>query len=126
MNCVLDASALLAFLKDEPGAETVDAALPHAMISTVNWAEVVQKSLSQNIDTQGMGRDLEALGLSIQPFTAEQAEIAGTLWQETRGFGLSLGDRACLALGMHKSLPVLTTDRVWKELTLTLEIKLLR
>ena len=99
MTTVLDASALLGFLQDEPGCDQVEAVLPEAVISSVNWAEVVQKSIAAGIDVEGMRNDFEALGLRILPFTAEEAELAGQLWQQTRQQtrqrGLSLGDRAC-------------------------------
>jgi ribonuclease VapC len=116
MNVALDASALLAWLQDEPGAEQVDAVLNEAVMSTVNWAEVYQKSLAHNVDTTNLREDLELLGMRIEPFTTQQAEIAAGLWQRTRSAGLSLGDRACLALASELKHPVLTTDKVWTEL----------
>lgn len=63
-------------------------------ISSVNWAEVVQKSIAGGVDVDGLREDVEALGLSILPFTVEEAETAGRLWLQTRSCGLSLGDRA--------------------------------
>jgi len=126
MISVLDASALLAFLQDEPGSEIVDAVLSSSRLSTVNWAEVVQKSVARGVDVRGMREDIEALGVAIEPFTVEQAEIAGDLWKETKSFGLSLGDRACLALGLKTGATVLTTDTVWENLKLDLNIRILR
>lgn len=126
MTCVLDASALLAFLQDEPGGEVIEPLLSQCLLSSVNWAEVVQKSLSRHVDIRGLREDVEALGVSITPFTPGQAEIAGALWKETRRFGLSLGDRSCLALGLHLRNTVFTTDRVWKNLPLDLDIRLIR
>jgi PIN domain nuclease of toxin-antitoxin system len=123
---VLDASALLAFLQDEPGGEIVDTFLSNARLSTVNWAEVVQKSVARGVDVRGMKEDIEALGVIIQPFTIEQAQIAGNLWSETKTLGLSLGDRACLALGLQMRAAVLTTDQVWANLKLDLDIRVLR
>lgn len=79
MTAVLDASALLCFLQDEPGNERVEEVLPEAVISSVNWAEVVQKSITAGVDVRATRIDLEALGLTILPFTAEEAEIAGQL-----------------------------------------------
>ena len=126
MIAVLDASALLAFLQDEPGGEIVDTFLSNARLSTVNWAEVVQKSVARGVDVRGMKEDIEALGVIIQPFTIEQAQIAGNLWSETKTLGLSLGDRACLALGLQMRAAVLTTDQVWANLKLDLDIRVLR
>jgi len=81
MTAVLDASALLAFLHDEPGCGLVETVLPQAVISSVNWTEVVQKSIANGVDPDGMQGDLEALGLTILPFSAADAELAGRLWQ---------------------------------------------
>ncbi len=126
MSVVLDASALLAWLQDEPGADTVDAVLNEALMSTVNWAEVFQKALAHDVDTTNLCEDLELLGMRIEPFTTTQAEIAAGLWQHTRSAGLSLGDRACLALASELKHPVLTTDKIWTELGLDLEIQAIR
>ena len=125
---VLDASALLAYLHDEPGADAVDAVLAESLMSTVNWSEVVQKSLERGVDTQGLREDVEALGLRIEAFTGEDAECAARLWPATRKLGLSLGDRACLALGRRLRVPVLTADRAWLDLArpLSLEIRGIR
>ena len=126
MKAVLDASALLAYLQDEPGWDAVDGVLAESVISSVNWAEVVQKSIAAGVDVDGMRDDLEALGLTISPFTPEEAEIAARLWQQTQQYGLSLGDRACLSLGIRLGVPVLTTDQVWSSLNLPMTIHVMR
>lgn len=126
MTVVLDASALLAYLQDEPGQEKVESVLVDAAMSSVNWAEVVQKSVAAGINVEGMQQDVSALGLAILPFTADDADYTGRLWQQTRQHGLSLGDRACLALGQFLQVPVLTTDRVWAKLDLPVTVHLLR
>ena len=126
MSLVLDASALLAWLHAEPGSEEVGEHLADARISSVNWSEVVQKSLARKVNIEGMQEELFALGLSITSFDAIQAETAGRLWSQTQSQGLSLGDRACLALAYEQQLPILTADRAWKRLNLGLEIRLLR
>jgi ribonuclease VapC len=126
MTAVLDASALLAFLQDEPGGDQVEAVLPEAVISSVNWAEVVQKSIAAGVDIDGLREDLAALGLAILPFTAEEAEIAGRLWQQTKQYGLSLGDRACLSLGIRLKAPVLTADQIWTTLNLSITVHSIR
>ena len=126
MTAILDASALLAFLQNEPGCDQVEAALPEAVISSVNWAEVVQKSIAAAVDVKGMREDLEALGLRIVPFTAEEAEIAAQLWQKTRQGGLSLGDRACLSTGIRLDTTVLTADKIWGTLNLAVAVHCIR
>lgn len=126
MRAALDASAVLAYLQDEPGSDAVEAVLAESVISSVNWAEVVQKAIAGGIAAEGMLDDFAALGLAVLAFTAEEAETAGRLWTQTRRHGLSLGDRACLSLGLRLNIPVLTTDRIWTKLGLPLEIRVLR
>ena len=116
VSWVLDASALLALLHDEPGGREVEPLLDEAAISSVNWSEVVQKSLAQRIEVEGLREDLRALGLLIVSFDTEDAEIAAALWSGTAQAGLSLADRACLALALRLSLPALTADRAWSGL----------
>jgi PIN domain nuclease of toxin-antitoxin system len=126
MQVVLDASALLAYLRAEPGSEAVDGVLGSALITSVNWAEVLQKSLSAGVEVEGLRQELQALGLAVEPFSAGDADTATLLWPQTRHLGLSLADRACLSLALRLNLPVLTCDRIWAELTLPLRIQLLR
>lgn len=126
MTVVLDASALLAYLLQEPGAEVVDGLLSDARMTSVNWAEVVQKSLSAGVEVQGMREELQALGMQVEPFSAVDGEQAGQLWPLTRQRGLSLGDRACLSLGLRLGLTVVTCDRAWAELPLEVEVQVLR
>jgi PIN domain nuclease of toxin-antitoxin system len=110
---VLDASALLALIKNEPGANLVAAALPDAMISTVNYAEVLGK-LSDNGWPHDMAANaIRSLGLEVVNFNVAQAEATGRLRTLSRQAGLSLGDRACLALGLVSGLEVLTADAAW-------------
>ena len=126
MSVVLDASALLAFLHDEPGGEKVSPVLEGARVSAVNWSEVLQKSLQRGVDVAGMGQEFTEVGVSFEPFTSQQAETAAWLWSHTRNHGLSFADRACLALAMDKGLPVITADRAWVQLNLDIEIRVLR
>jgi len=126
MTTILDASALLAFLQNESGCDQVEASLPDAIISSVNWAEVVQKSIAADVDVIGLREDLEALGLRIVPFTVEEAEIAAQLWQQTRQIGLSLGDRACLSTGIQLDTAILTADKIWATLTLPVAVRCIR
>lgn len=124
MNAVLDASALLAWLQTEPGAEMVEAELPSAAISSLNWSEVLQKSLAHGVEITGLREDMEALGLAIMPFDVEDAEQAARLWAP--GSGLSLADRACLALGLRHGVPVLTADRMWAQVSLGVDVRVIR
>jgi PIN domain nuclease of toxin-antitoxin system len=127
MTVVLDASALLALLHNETGADRVEEALLNkAVISTVNWTEVIQKAIAKNISIDGLDNELEELGLSFISFESQQARVAGSLWQQTKTLGLSLGDRACLALAIHLDLPVLTADKIWQQLDIGISIQLIR
>ena len=123
---VLDASALLAFVHGEVGADIIGPLLSSSVISSVNWVEVLQRAISLNLGTQGRREDLESLGLHILPFDAEDAESTALLWPSTRRAGLSLGDRACLSLAQKLALPALTADRVWRTLGLEVEVRLIR
>jgi len=126
VTVVLDASALLAYLKDELGSDQVDGALAESVISSVNWAEVMQKSIAAGVEVDGLLHDLQALGLRIEPFTVEDGEMTGRLWEQTRQAGLSLGDRACLSLGLRLGVPVLTCDQAWASLNLSINVQLIR
>jgi PIN domain nuclease of toxin-antitoxin system len=123
---VLDASALLALLHAEPGADVVEAAVDRAAISTVNWAEVQQRWLARGLDATGLRDGVEALKTEIVPFTAEDADWAAELWTTTRSRGLSLGDRACLALAHRLGRPALTADRAWLDLDVGVTVEAIR
>lgn len=123
---VLDATAVLALLNDEPGAGTVASLLPHAIISTVNLAEVVSKLAEAGMPEGTIKTVLGELGLMVIPFDEDVALRTGLLRPATSDYGLSLGDRACLALGQHLRRPVLTADRMWKTLKLGVEIQMIR
>jgi ribonuclease VapC len=123
---VLDASALLAYLKNEPGGNVVDGVLSESIMSSVNWAEVIQKSIAAGVNVDGMLDDLQVLGLRVEPFLPEDGEVAGRLWEQTRKAGLSLGDRACLSLGLRLGTDVLTSDRAWATLNLAMNIQVIR
>lgn len=125
-DCVLDASALLAMLHGEPGGEVVEELLSTSAISSVNWSEVIQKSLERQTEVEGLREDLESLGLAIVPFTASLAESTARLRQPTRSAGLSLGDRACLALAHDLGCPAFTADKVWKDVPVGVEIRVIR
>ena len=123
---VLDASALLAFLQQEPGSEFVEQVLGHSLMSSVNWAEVLQRHRARGVPSASLLSELMALGFGVVNFSAQDAAVAADIFQPTRNLGLSLGDRACLALGISLGFTVLTADRAWKDLTLPVKIDLIR
>jgi ribonuclease VapC len=124
---VLDASAVLAVLNCEPGADKLTAEmLSSATSSTVSLAEVQGKLVSLGLaPTEAWEATLSPIRKATD-FTAEHAEAAGNLISKTRALGLSLGDRACLALGMALKAPVYTADRSWKKLKLGVKIRVIR
>jgi len=126
---VLDASAIIALLRDEPGAGVVLAALDaHAMVSAVNLTEVLTKIVDKG-GTQEQARDVvAALNLDVVELGARAAHETAWLRSSTRQLGLSLGDRACLALARSVNATVLTADRPWLKLadTLALDIRSIR
>jgi len=123
---VLDASALLALLNGESGSERVAEVLPDAVIASVNFSEVVAKLADEGRNESEIRSYLDALGLKIVEFNAELAYQTGFLRSLTRSIGLSLGDRACLALAVSLGVPALTCDRVWTTLSLEVTIELIR
>lgn len=125
-SCALDASALLATLQQEPGAEVVKAHLESAVISSVNWAEVVQKAHARGVNVRLMREYVDSLPIAIVAFEAGDAEAAAALWAATSRAGLSLADRCCLALARRLGVPALTTDRAWSELALGIEVRVIR
>jgi PIN domain nuclease of toxin-antitoxin system len=108
---VLDASALLALLREEPGADEVERVLDGSMMSCVNLSEVLQKAEQHAVDVEGLEHDLEALGVRFAPFDTPAARSSAELWSS--GAGLSLGDRACLALAASVDGVALTADHRW-------------
>ncbi|BCX88490.1 ribonuclease VapC [Methylomarinovum tepidoasis] len=127
LSVVLDASAVLAYLQRETGFEKVSAALAEgAAISSVNLAEVLSKAAAKGKDAHAIASRLQALGLEVVAFSEEDAHGVAKLYPLTRSKGLSLGDRACLALGSRLHLGVLTADRSWTLLDLGIRIDLLR
>jgi ribonuclease VapC len=125
-DCIVDASAVMARLKNERGAEIVEARAPAALISAVNHAEVVGKLIDLGVPADAVVAALAELGMAVVAFDETAATRTGMLRAATRRLGLSLGDRACLALAEATGLPVLTADRAWAELDLGVEVVLIR
>ncbi|HLZ75677.1 type II toxin-antitoxin system VapC family toxin [Phenylobacterium sp.] len=124
-EAVLDASAVLALIQGEPGGAAVEARLDRAKLSAVNLAEVAQRLNDQWPDDM-VATVLAKLPCEVVDFNAALALRAGLLRRLTRAKGLSLGDRACLALAERESAAVLTGDRAWAELDLGVEVVLIR
>jgi PIN domain nuclease of toxin-antitoxin system len=129
---VLDASALVAFVYDEPGADRLEPAIrAGAFTSTINWAETLSRMVERGETVDAalarLRLQIAALGkIDVVPFTESHAREAARLRQPTRHLGLSLADRACLALGRLHRLPVLTTDRAWRSLRISVKIEVIR
>ena len=100
-------------MQGERGGEEVESALAGGVMSAVNWSEVVQKARAHSVSVEGLREEVEALGVVIEPFDAADAERAAQLWTKTRLLGLSLADRACLALASRLSATVYTADDAW-------------
>jgi len=124
---VLDASAIIAIINAESGTEKLTAQLlARAVGSTVNLAEVQTKLLSRGWTSEQAWEDATSPVRDVLPFDEEQAKIAGDLSIQTRPLGLSLGDRACLALGISLKAPVYTAERAWKKLKLGVKVHVIR
>ena len=112
-SVVLDASAVLAALYGEPGSDRVDEVLATALVSSVNAAEVISKLTERGMAPERAVTALGATGATVVAFDLEQATLVGALRPPTRIAGLSLGDRACLALAKLRALPAMTGDAAW-------------
>lgn len=126
---ILDASALIAFLHDEPGTDAVvDALAATAAMSVVNWAETLSKVAADGSDPRHVADTIQgsASPLLLQPLTDGDCVEIARLRPLTRASGLSLADRACVALARRLQLPVVTADREWSELDLGVTIQLIR
>jgi len=123
---VLDASALIAMLWDEPGGDRAEALVDRAIVSTVNWTEVLQRFQRGGMSLDGKQDAIEALGVRLEPYTAEDADAVARMWEGTRAAGLSLADRACLALARRLGAPAHTADRAWADLDVDVDVVLIR
>jgi ribonuclease VapC len=125
-TAVLDSSAVLALLQKEVGGARVGTVVNGALLSTVNLSEIYSKLLQKGLPASLTWNRILGLQCDVCTFTAEQGRVAAELILATRPYGLSLGDRACLALGMERKAKVYTADRTWKNLPLGIEIEVIR
>ena len=121
---VLDASAVLALLQEEQGADEVEGNLDGASMSCVNLSEVIQKAEQHGVETEGLEYDLEALGIEFRDFDLAMTRPTARLW--SAGKGLSLGDRACLALAKANDATAITADGRWVIDGLGVDVRLIR
>jgi ribonuclease VapC len=125
-DVVLDSSVVLAYLRKEPGADALAALFGHAAISAVNLTEVLSRLIAIGHTVEEAQRAVDVLFMRHVVFDEAQAFAAAALLPLTRRLGLSLGDRACLALARAEGLPVLTSDRAWASLDVGVEIRMIR
>ena len=123
---VMDASAVIAVLREEPGAEQVIPHLFGSLISTVNLAEVFCKSQSRGILPATDALTIQQMKLEVVPFDAEQAQLLANILPKTLGSSVGFADRACMALAMQQQMPALTGDRDWLKHDAGVEIQLFR
>ena len=123
---VLDASALLALIQNEPGANVVEDVISSGWISTVNLSEVITKLTDDGIAEDDLREVIEGLQVNSVPFSLDQAYVAGLMRADTKMLGLSFGDRACLSLAKQLDTAAVTTDRIWTRLSIGVEIQLIR
>jgi ribonuclease VapC len=124
---VFDASVMLAMIHRERGAEKVTEELfDRSVASTVNLAEVQSKLVKRGYAAHEAWEDTLSAVRLVQPYTSDQARIAGDLITATEKYGLSLGDRSCLALAISLNAPVYTTEQIWKDLKVGIPIHVIR
>jgi len=125
---VLDTSAVLAYLFEETGADTVTPIFESgaAIISSANYAETASKLFDLKMPADAIQAALDNLEMECIPFSEQQAFISGKLRLVSKEYGLSLGDRACLALGIDSKCAVYTADKVWAEVPAKCEVVLIR
>jgi len=125
-EAILDASAILAALNQEPGGVEVDELFADSWVSAVNLAEVVAKLIDNGSTVECAAEVARGLSCHVVPLDEDGAIATGVLRAVTRPFGLSLGDRACLALARREGCAALTTDRAWALVDVGVEIRMLR
>ena len=122
---VLDASAVLALLQREPGSAEITALLPVAVLGAVNAAEVISKLAEAGMPARDARTAVAALGLVVVPFDADHADETGSLRPPTASAGLSLGDRACLALAGRMGREAVTTDAAWSRVRCDVRVRVI-
>jgi ribonuclease VapC len=125
-SIVLDASALLAFIHREPGSDLVASNLAGSTMSSINYAEVLKKLIEKGATAKDARQQVDYLPVIVHPFDNVQAFETASIWPDTKALGLSLGDRACLALGLMSGATVLTADRLMAKTKLPVKVKLIR
>lgn len=125
-SVVLDASALLAVMNSEPGADIVRASLVGALMSAVNYSEVMKKTIERNVAVDSLHALVKTASIDIIPFDTLLAEASAELYPLTKAHGMSFADRACLALGIHRKLIVLTAEKKMRIRNLPITVKLIR
>lgn len=126
MTVVVDASAILALLWSEPGSEVVADIVGGALMSSVNLAEVCSKLADRGIGEDAIRELLTDLPVSIAVFDEGQAYAVGAMRDQTRSIGLSIGDRACLGLAIREGAMVMTADKAWRMLDLSVDVVVIR
>jgi len=128
VRCVLDASAVLAWVFDERGATAVENVLSDSALSTVNLAEVLYRCDEEGFRTDQLEQDLIGLGITLVPFEVADARLAEEVRRSGRqgGVRLALGDCCCLATGIRLNLPVVGGDQAWQQLRLGVDVHPLR
>jgi ribonuclease VapC len=123
---VLDASAVLALLNQEPGMDRVEAVLADSCLGTVNYCEVLGKLIDAGLPEKEARESVELLNIEVVGFDTDLARLAAALRPTTKKLGLSLGDRSCLALALARRNTAVTAERVWPKLKIGVKIELIR
>ena len=126
MTVVLDSSAVLAALWGDAGSDRVEDCQTDSLLSAVSLAEIVAKLVDRGATADEVDLVLSGIASEVVPFDADQARVSGLMRGSTPSFGLSLGDRSCLALALQRGLPVLTADRAWAEIDVGAQVEVIR
>lgn len=125
MTKLLDASAVLAFMLDEPGGDVVRELLLNSLVLAPNWSEIAQKTtLRRPADASNLLASLITAGIEVEPLWREDAERAADIWRSSPS--LSLADRCCLAAAVRLEVPVFTADAEWVTTELDIDVQLIR
>lgn len=126
-NIVFDSSVLIMLFAKEPGYESVRGYMRNAVISTINIAEVYKYCIEvQNLSEEDCRNLTKLTGIKIIDFCEQQALISAKIIKNTKQYGLSLGDRGCIALATLKDCSILTCDKIWQKVDLNIEFIMAR